>query len=242
MVRPSWVKSRTGSRQPWSSSHSGSRSCRYMRAQTSGMMREMSCSTRNLSPDVAGGGGECRAGREDEAEQGGIQIVDGQQGVERALGQRAFAAGAGGAGRLAGQAGDEVGEQLRQFLVVDRAVHGERADPAAGFGRIVAAAGQHGVHGIEHRGRRRAGGGTIAPRSRRGIRRAGFPDRAASAGSAGSWSACRRRAAGWPCRRTSPATGRRRPVRIRSCIGAVNWPKRTTSSTMSWARARGSGS
>ena len=50
-------------------------------------------------------------------------------------------------GDLAGEAADEIHEELGQFLVVDRVVDGERRDAGLEVGRIVAAAGEDGVHG-----------------------------------------------------------------------------------------------
>jgi hypothetical protein len=93
--------------------------------------------------DVAGGGGVAVMAAQNERNQRVVEVGGGAQGVERALGQRAFGTGAGGRGRFAGQAGDEVHEQFRQFLIVDRPVHRQRPDTR--FRRVVAAAGQHGV-------------------------------------------------------------------------------------------------
>ena len=58
-------------------------------------------------------------------------------------------------GDLPVRRGDEVHEQLRQFLIVDRVVDGERADAGRVVRRVVAAAGEDGVDGVRtgvHRG------------------------------------------------------------------------------------------
>jgi hypothetical protein len=82
--------------------------------------------------DPAGGGAEDGQIGEGERNEGGVEIVDGGEGVERALGERAFGAGAGGRGGLAGEAGDEIHERLGQLLVVDRAVDTEGRTPGSG--------------------------------------------------------------------------------------------------------------
>ena len=69
------------------------------------------------------------------------------------LGQRAFAAEAGGRRGLAGQAADEIHEQLRQFLVVDRVVHRQRRQAGLRIRRVVAPPGQHRVDRQVHRAR-----------------------------------------------------------------------------------------
>mmetsp|Transcript_95280 Transcript_95280/g.264843 ORF Transcript_95280/g.264843 Transcript_95280/m.264843 type:complete len:315 (+) Transcript_95280:208-1152(+) len=78
----------------------------------------------DLDPaNVAGGAGEAGVAAQDHAHQGGVQVRREPQRVERALGQCALGAGARGGRRLAGQAGDELHEQLRQLLEVQRVEH-----------------------------------------------------------------------------------------------------------------------
>ncbi len=94
--------------------------------------------------DVTGGGDESVVAAKNPRDERVVQINDRRQRVERALGQRAFRTRAGRRGRFACHAADEFHEQFRQFKIMDRVVARERAD--AGFGRIVAASGQHGIH------------------------------------------------------------------------------------------------
>ena len=97
-----------------------------------------------LGSEISGTGEEHRILGNGQAHEGGVEIVDRRQGVERALGQRSFTAGAGRGGRFAGHAGDELHERLGQFHVMDRPVAGQRAHPR--FGGIVPAPGQDRMH------------------------------------------------------------------------------------------------
>ena len=106
-----------------------------------------------IRPDVAGGGDERVMAGEDERHERVVQIHDRRQRVERAFGQRAFGAGAGGGRRFAGHAANHFHEQFRQLHEMNRIVARERAD--AGVGRIVAAARQHGGDGRVQRLARR---------------------------------------------------------------------------------------
>ena len=105
-----------------------------------------------FAADVAGGAGEAVVVRQQEGNERGVHIVDRQDRVEGALGERALAARAGGGRALAGERGDEIHEQLGQFLIVDRPVDGERADAGGLVRRIVPAAGEHRVHRHRHGG------------------------------------------------------------------------------------------
>ena len=81
---------------------------------------------------------------QDVADQGVVQVSGWPQHVERTLGQRAFRTSTRGTWALTSQTGDELHEQLGQFLVVNRRIHRQWADPW--LDRVVTAAWQHGVN------------------------------------------------------------------------------------------------
>ena len=90
--------------------------------------------------------GEARVPGEDERHQGVVQIHHRRQRVEGGLGQRALAAKAGCRRRLAGQAANEIHEQLGQFLVVDWTMHRQRRQAGLGVRRAASPSRQHSVH------------------------------------------------------------------------------------------------
>ena len=104
---------------------------------------------RQVGTDAARRGGPAIVAGEDHPEQRVIEVGERRQGIEWALGQGAFAARAGSRRALAGQRTGELHEQLRQFLVVERAVGGERTH--AFFRRVVAAAGEDCRDRLNHR-------------------------------------------------------------------------------------------
>jgi hypothetical protein len=91
--------------------------------------------------DVAGSRDEGFVAGEEIRDEGVVEIVNGRECVEGALGERAFGAGAGRGRRFAGHAADVFHEELRRLHVMNGIVNGERAD--ANVGRIIAAARQH---------------------------------------------------------------------------------------------------
>ena len=100
-----------------------------------------------MRPHIARRSGEARIAGQDERYQGVVQIHHRRQRVEGRLGQRALAAETGGGRGLAGQAANEIHEQLRQFLVMDRAVHRQRRQAGLGIRRAVSSSRQHRVDG-----------------------------------------------------------------------------------------------
>ncbi len=89
---------------------------------------------------ITGRGGEARIAGENRRHQRVVQIHHRPQRVERTFGERAFAAESRGGGRFAGQAADEIHEQLGQFLIVDRTVNRQRRQAGLGIRRTVPAA------------------------------------------------------------------------------------------------------
>ncbi len=104
---------------------------------------------------IAGRRGKTRVSRHNRRHQRVVQIHHRPQGVERTLGQCAFAAESSGRGRLAGQAGHEVHEQLGQFLIMHRPVHCQRRCAAFRIRGTVSAPRQYGVHRLINRTHRR---------------------------------------------------------------------------------------
>ena len=98
-----------------------------------------------MRPYVARRGSESGVPGQDERYQGVVQIHHRRQRVKGGLGKRALAAEAGCRRRLAGQAANEIHEQLRQFLVMDRTVNSERRQTCFGIRRAVSSSREHRV-------------------------------------------------------------------------------------------------
>ncbi len=98
-----------------------------------------------MGADVPGRSGKAHVAGKDRVHDGVVEVHDGPERVERAFGQRAFAAKARGGRGLAGKAGNQLHEQLGQFLIMDRSIDGQGREAVCRVGRAVAASGEHGV-------------------------------------------------------------------------------------------------
>ena len=96
--------------------------------------------------DIACRGGEPVEPGEDVADQSGVEVGGGTQGVEGALGEGAFAACTGGGGTFAGERADEVHEEFGKLLEMDGVVNGQGANACVVIGRVVAPTNEHGVN------------------------------------------------------------------------------------------------
>ena len=101
-----------------------------------------------LGPEASGTGQEHGVLGDGQTHEGRIEIVDRRQCIEGALGESSLAASPGRRRGLAGHAGDELHERLRQLHVMDRAITGQRTH--SGFGRVVPATRQDGMHRRVH--------------------------------------------------------------------------------------------
>ena len=103
-----------------------------------------------VGANASGGGYKYALAGGGVSDERGIEIVDGQEGVEGSLGHGAFGSSTGGAGGFAGEAGNEIHEQLGQFHVVNRRKTAERRNALFAIGAVVAAAGQNTSNGVQH--------------------------------------------------------------------------------------------
>ena len=80
----------------------------------------------NARPDVARGRREAVVIREDHRDDDIVHVDHRPQRVKRPLGQGAFRTEAGCRRRFAGQTADEIHDEFRQFLKMNRVVDGQR--------------------------------------------------------------------------------------------------------------------
>mmetsp|Transcript_80621 Transcript_80621/g.168064 ORF Transcript_80621/g.168064 Transcript_80621/m.168064 type:complete len:677 (+) Transcript_80621:213-2243(+) len=130
--------------------------------------------------DVAGGRAEACIATQDESNKGRVEVGDVGESVEGALGQSCLGASSCGRWGLACDTGDQVHEQLGQFLVVQWVEHREGADGGAVgqlIGGVVASAWQDTVHGevdrFRHGDASAQGGGDAGDVARAGLSEVG---------------------------------------------------------------------